>query len=442
LYGGRYGSHVFDLYELPASAAKLIEITEKGSESNFDIQQILLYIFDDIALVTIQLCATSPLKWETALNVISYLRNVYFQHYEPRTNDAPSGPATVWKGGGGIERVRILPLQAPQPDPPVDRGDEMRCAIESPPKFGQLQPKIHRHWRDLLAPLTNGEIQIRLLGDHRMAVMVFLGMEDVTSISDDAWFALTQADGANFPRYAPAFRGRELALTAYDRWWDPSSANPDALKHRYLAGPMTYCCVLQVPPEHRPVYIDRIRVSWRRQHYQIFLLAYYQRAALLVLQDRIANAAARIGGRESKALADDIEGIERDMARFSSGRWFTEISPQIQGQELYELVATQLHLGAHYDGVIHDKALLGNWMAAREERRREKMRDGINWFLIPIGLTAAILNGQVFVRLLKDWIALCPVLTPVGVDAVTFFIVLAFVYLVWLAFHKLLRGDS
>src|ERR1022692_385743 len=237
LYGGRYGSHVFDLYELPASAAKLIEITEKGSESNFDIQQILLYIFDDIALVTIQLCATSPLKWETALNVISYLRNVYFQHYEPRTNDAPSGPTTVWKGGGGIERVRILPLQAPQPDPPVDRGDEMRCAIESPPKFGQLQPKIHRHWRDLLAPLTNGEIQIRLLGDHRMAVMVFLGMEDVTSISDDAWFALTQADGANFPRYAPAFRGRELALTAYDRWWDPSSTanergNPDSPSRR------------------------------------------------------------------------------------------------------------------------------------------------------------------------------------------------------------------
>jgi hypothetical protein len=426
LYGkgavGEGGRHVFDVHELPATSASSLEITEPGSESTFAIRRILLYVFDgDIGILTLQLQATRPVELETALNVISYLRTAYFQDYRPVVNKADSGPGIVWKGGGGIELVRIRPLQAAPPEPPNDRLEEMREAI------GSGKPAIYAHWHPLLKPLTDWGIEIDPLGDHRMGVMVFLGMEDLSSLSEDQWFALAQADGGNFPRYAPAFRSKELAASVYDRWWDPSAHDPDALKHRYLAGPMTYCCVLKTPHEH----IERIRTTWRRQHYQMFLLAHYQRAALLVLQHRVSSAAARLQGKRQRDLLREIQEIQGEMAVFSSRQWFTEISPQIQGRELYSLIARQLELEALYDGVIHDKALLGNWAEARQGQRREEWRDRINRFVIPFALAAAVLNGHVFVELLKNWVGLCPVLSPFSVDAITWLIVLLAILVPW-----------
>ena len=389
-----------------------MEVTQPGCEAKLAVQKALLHVFDgDIALLTLQLSATEPVKWETALNIISYLRTVYFQGYRPTVNESASGPGIVWKGAGGIEYVRILPLQTSPPDAPVDRAGEMRRAIES------LRPAIHPHWRALLEPLTRTGIEVSTLGDHRMAAMVFLGIEDVASISDDQWFALVQADDATFPRYAEAFRRRELDGCVYDRWWDPGATDPNALKHRYLAGPLTYCCVLRVARESRPPYIDVIRTAWRHRHYQLFLLAHYQRAALLTFQDRIARAAEheqRQAGRVD--LQAEIQAIQREMTLFSSSQWFKEVSPQIQGQELYTLLAKQLRLQALYDGVIKDKALLGNWAAAREARHRERWRVAIDRFVIPAVFTATVFNGNVLVDPLRSWYALPRLLCPWTVD--------------------------
>ena len=416
--------HVFDLHELPATSADSLEISEPGSESTFAIRRILLYVFDGgIAILTLQLRATASVEWKTALNVISYLRTACFQDYW-HGSSADGGPGIVWRGGGGIELVSIRPLQAGPPKPPNDRIEEMREAIKSG------KPAIHAHWRLLLKPLTDQGIEINPLGDHRMGVMAFLGMEDVSSLSEDQWFALVQADGGNFPRYAPAFRDKELAASVYDRWWYPNAPDPNALKHRYLAGPLVYCCVLKPAL----AYIERIRTTWRRQHYQMFLLAHYQRAALLVLQHRIATAAARERkrGPYDAELLTEIVDIQHEMALFSSGQWFREISPQIQGQELYALLARQLGLEALYDGVMGDKALLGNWAAAREARQREVWRDAINKFAIPAGLVATIFSGTVFVKPLQELVGRCPAISsPWVVDAVTTLIVAGCVGLLW-----------
>jgi hypothetical protein len=426
LYGkaaaGQGGRHIFDLYELPSTAARLVEIKQPGSEAALTIQRALLHIFDgDIALLTLQLSATAPVKWETALNIVSHLRTVYFQDYRPAVNETGSGPGIVWKGGGGIENVRVLPLQASPPDIPLDRAGEMHGAIESG------KPLIHAHWRALLGPLTRGGIETSALGDHRMAAMVFLGIEDMSSVSDDQWFALAQADDASFPRYAEAFQRKELAACVYDRWWDTSATDPNALKHRYLAGPLTYCSVLRAPRENRPAYIDGLRTRWRRQHYQTFLLAHYQRAALLAFQLRIAGATGPApAGSKTYRSSDEIVGIQGDMALFSSGQWFTEVSPQVQGQELYSLLAKQLRLEDLYDGVIHDEALLGNWTSALEERRREKWRDTVSRFAIPIGLLASFFSGNVLVKPLRDWLkASFPWLDGFGRDAAMLGIALA-----------------
>jgi hypothetical protein len=133
----------------------------------------------------------------------------------------------------------------------------------------------------------------------------------------------------------------------------------------------------------------------------MFLLAHYQRAALLDLQERIARAADKEGWGDA-ALLSEIASIQRRMAVFSSSCSFLEISPQVQGQELYCLLRKRLALDSLYKGVIDDKALLGNWVMAREAQRSAKRWETINLVVIPLALAFTFLGANVFILPLQD----------------------------------------
>jgi len=385
LYGDRESPipQPFELLEFSRKNASTLNIQHSTWAEALTIEQTCVYLIEsDIAILSIRLSSTASVDGERVLDIISFLRTVYFPFYDTH--------GAVWSGGNALNRVRIEPLQATAPEDPADRSSELKDALH------QLRPILFAHWVELIRPLNDAGIEVRLLGDHRMATMAFLGVEYPVQISDDEWFALAQADDARFTKYAPAFRDRELAAATYDRWWN-KRAKLGELKHRYLAGPMTYCCVLEWPAENRPRYCERILKTWTRQHFQIFFLAHFQRAKLLLLQDRIAKVTARIALESERDWLREVEALQREMAIFSSCYWFTEVSPQVQGQELYLLLKQQMGLDALYEGVIHDKALLGNWIEAREGRRREHWRDRINDVFLPLGLLLAFLGSNVIV---------------------------------------------
>src|ERR1017187_10341285 len=396
LYGrkdAQPGDHVdathFDLYGLPHLSGKKLKIEQEAWKEEFVIHEVLFHSFDgDIALLTVRLGATRPVTWDSTRNTISLMRTAYLQHYSAVQEEVGQHgvKATVWRGGGGIEGVHIEGMPAGTGEKHADRNLEMQSALDT------LEPKLYRHWSDLLGPLATAGIKARPIGDHRIPVMAFLGLEDPTCLEPDEWLALSEADSAQFPRYAPAFRDKALAEATYDRWWDRSDTK---LRHRYLAGPMTYFTVIAAPAD-RPPWFERIRTSWRRQHYQMFLLAHYQRAALLDLQDRIARAADKARWDDA-ALLSEIASIQHRVAVFSSGCSFLEISPQVQGQELYSLLRKRLALDSLYKGVIDDKALLGNWLVAREEQRSARRWEVINLWAIPLALAFTFLGANVFV---------------------------------------------
>jgi hypothetical protein len=237
-----------------------------------------------------------------------------------------------------------------------------------------------------------------------MATMVFAGLDDPEKITDDEWFALAQADPAGYATYAPAFLETELPKAAYDRWWDKS--RPDK-RHRYLAGPMTFLSVMNWPSGSRAPYFERMRGTWRRQQFQFFLLAHYQRAALLILEDGIAYLAAQIDNPPSKKnrkqLARKIEQLQGDIAKFSSGRWFPEVTPQIQGQELYDLLRKHIGLETLYRSVVEDKALLGSWLQATETVERDRSWDRINNLYLPAILAITAMGASIVTEPLKNF---------------------------------------
>jgi len=324
----------------------------------------LHHVKPDALLLSVHLSATEPVPWPHALNIVSVARNISYQHYTQHLRKNETGAEhLVWEGADAAILDRLRLIAGHQHKPVIDRGDEMRAAIHA------REPKPLALWDQLLGPLRAAGLDLSLLGDHRMATMVFVGVPAPEQITDDEWFALAQADSANYTQYAPAFRQEELRKAAYDRWWD-KCAGPEKLKHRYLAGPMTFLSVTRWPQEPRPDYFERMRITWRRQHFQIFLLAHYQRAALLILEKRIASLAARIDPSATvpveRAILGEIERLQGEIAQFSSGHWFPEISPQIQGQELYQLLRKHVCLDALGATVITDPlkklicSLLGN----------------------------------------------------------------------------------
>ena len=393
LYGGEYR-----LYRLGKAYACCLEVDVPGSgdqamwKESFVIQQILLYVFDNgTGILTIDLSASHAIPWSSALNAISELRKTYYSNYWPSGDQ--------WHGGGAREQIWITPLQT---RPPTIGSETHRNNLKS--VLLDRQPRLLEHWRKVLEPLAVGDAQpggvrIQLLGDNRMAAMASIGTPNPRGLDNDAWNALAQADGAGFATYAPRFRDEELSGAAYDRWWDPLGTNRDVHSRRYLAGPMTFLTVFHAEISGS----QESAAKWRRHYYQLFFIAHYQRAALHIMQHRISVISANLPTSENREelsrVLEDVEEVQRQMAVFSSRCWFSEVSPQIQGQELYLLLRRQLKLEALYRELLDEKSLLGNWVETRMSRQREQWRDRVTKFVAALTV-AALACGLLGINLL------------------------------------------
>ena len=380
LYGARTPrERPFELYryELPPDAR--LTIHEGAWHDAFSILDLWFYVMDDCsAIMVLQLTSPNLTDWDSVLNAISYLRTVHYQHY--KLDDEAR-----WTGGGAPDQVIIDGFETDCQCP--KRGDELQAVIQ------RKEPALLDHWKAVLKPLIDQGIHASPIGDYRMAVMAFIGTPTPETLTDDEWFGLAEADAAGFKRYAPKFRDSRLAESTYDRWWsnDPNGECRD----RSVAGPLTLARVVAVDSSegHRPPWLDRVRTTWWRQYFQIFFLAHFQRAALMILQARVAEATQFVAMSRSLLglwrLGNLLGEVERDMAVFSSRFWFSEVSPQAQGQDLFRFLRTKIRSDELYRGVIEDKSLLGDWV-------RTRYWDLINGLVLPIGLyftAAGVLTG-------------------------------------------------
>ncbi|MEK7995061.1 MAG: hypothetical protein AAB403_14745 [Planctomycetota bacterium] len=388
LYGdsreGRGGAE-FALYRLSPGKAEWIVVGEKDWKESFQIKQVWLYIMEnDTAILKVDLAVPKPISWDSALNATSELRKTYYSHWYQDPGDG------TWKGGGARSGIYLKAGESPtdaKPSP-EDRQEEMKESLS------HRQPRLLPHWADLLQPMILGpagenSVGFEVLGDNRMAVMAFAGTESPETLSEHEWFALSQADGAGFNPCAAGFRDAELAKVCYDRWWDPQYADPEQQKQRYITGPMTFATVVKARSAADPYWLASNREKWRRQYFQLFFLTHYQRAALLILQHQIAETADLLQSGKRGVLLEKIRATQQEMARFSSRCWFADVTPQIQGQELYLGLKSQLSLDQLYKEVMDDKGLLADWVMSEFRQRLESI-------VIPAAIILGLLGINVF----------------------------------------------
>lgn len=230
-------------------------------------------------------------------------------------------------------------------------------------------PRIGEHWTYLLDPLvqdqspTSTAIRFRQIEYYRMPLMAYLGMDNVRTLSrnDFARLALvTEAGGdASLPyseRYVADFERRYC----FDRFWTEDGDGSDGHSTRYL------CCghaLVVVGDAHQPFFTNRdtgVLAQFRHQHFLLFLIAHFQKAALMMMSDQLVHALERleVGNPDSvKRFKRAIRQRFEIFLRFTHRYWFHDVSEQATAKALFRMCADHLGLDALYAEVkeqIHD----------------------------------------------------------------------------------------
>ena len=117
------------------------------------------------------------------------------------------------------------------------------------------------------------------------------------------------------------------------------------------------CCghaLVVVGDAHSAFFIDKetgVLAQFRHQHFLLFLIPHFQKAALLMFASRLVNAlmALEVGDPESvKRFKRAIRQNFEIFLRFTHRYWFHEVADQAQAKALYHLVAGHLGLDPLY----------------------------------------------------------------------------------------------
>jgi len=230
-------------------------------------------------------------------------------------------------------------------------------------------PRIAAHWAYLLAPLVQaqspeaGDIRYRQIEYYRMPALVYLAMENPRALSRNDFVRLglitAAGEGAALP-FAEAHLADFERQYCYDRFWTEAGDGSDGGSTRYM------CCghgLVVVGDARWPFFTDANRgvlAQFHHQHFLIFLIAHFQKAALLMFSDQLVHALERleVGNPESvKRFKRTIRQRFEIFLRFTHRYWFHDLSEQVLAKALYQLCARHLGLDPLYVEVkerIHD----------------------------------------------------------------------------------------
>ena len=311
-------------------------------------------------------------------------------------------------------------------------------------------PRIASHWAWLMQPLASayseqpGALRYRQIEYHRMPLTAYLALDDPLALTRQDFVRLGLVTGAG-PRDAER-EGAGNALPygnphlddferryCYDRFWSASGAAPWT---RYLCSGHA----LVVVGDARSAYFtDRERgvlAQFRHQHFLLFLIAHFQKAALLMFSERLVEALKRLHvadpesvRRFKRAIRASFEGF----LRFTHRYWFHEVSEQAQVRELFHRCSTHLGIDPLYDEVKVRIADMNSYLDADSLRRQANTVVRLTVVTI-LGLVGTVTTGFLGMNLLAE--ADAPLSRKLWIFAITF------VVTTWLTFYTMSKSKT
>jgi hypothetical protein len=301
-------------------------------------------------------------------------------------------------------------------------------------------PRVSAHWAFLLRPLVldhadeKGPIRYRQIEYYRMPLMGFVAVEDPRALTRNDFVRLGLVIGASESEALP-YAERHVAdfeaRYCYDRFWCDVGPAPNT---RYLCSGHSLIVVGDAQSKYFVNLETGVLAQFRHQHFLLFLIAHFQRAALLMFSDRLVEALKRLDISDPQSVKRFKRAIRQSFEiflRFTHRYWFHEISDQGQAKALFHLCADHLRLDSLYDEVkdrIHDM----NQYLDTDSLRRQANTVVRLTVVTTFGLIGTVTTGFIGMNLIG--------LTEISLWEKVVFFVIVFVPIAFLTFYTIVKS--
>ena len=225
-------------------------------------------------------------------------------------------------------------------------------------------PRVAAHWEHVMAPLVNhhsdhpGTLRFRQIEYYRMPMMAYVAVDDPRRLSrnDHMRLALVTGVGQGGEDATPGMADFEQQF-CNDRFWADRGAAPNT---RYLCSGQALVVVGDARSSFFRCPERGVLAQFRHQHFMLFIIAHFQKAALLMMSDQLAEALVAL----DISKPDTIKRFKRQIRRnyvsflaFTHRYWFHEVSEQAHVKALFHQCSRHLGTDAVYAEVkerIHD----------------------------------------------------------------------------------------
>jgi len=287
-------------------------------------------------------------------------------------------------------------------------------------------PRVATHWAYLLEPLVShhsdaaGLLRYRQIEYYRMPMMAYLSLDDPRALKRSDFVRLGLVTAAAEDTQLP-YGDQHLAdfeqRYCYDRFWSGAGAAPNT---RYLCNGHALVVVGDTRSEFFGCRDRGVLAQFRHQHFLLFLIAHFQKAALLMFSDRLVEALKGLDisrpasvKRFKRTIRDSFEVF----LRFTHRYWFHEISDQAHVRALFQMCVTHLHVDALYAEVKERIADMNSYLDADSLRRQANTVVRLTVVTI-FGLIGTVTTGFLGMNLLAE--ADAPVSRRLGIFALVF----------------------
>ena len=272
-------------------------------------------------------------------------------------------------------------------------------------------PRIAAHWAYLLQPLVSdhsdqaGALRYRQIEYYRMPLMAYLALDNPLLLTRSDFVRLGLVAGAASATGGLPYAEQHLsdfeARYCYDRFWTDSGAAPNT---RYLCSGHSLVVVGAAGSEFFASRDRGVLAQFRHQHFLLFLIAHFQKAALLMFSDKLVEALKQLDVEDVGSVRRFKRAIRASFAgflRFTHRYWFHEVAEQAQARALFSMSASHLGLDPLYAEVKERIADMNSYLEADSLRRQANTVVRLTVVTI-FGLIGTVSTGFLGMNLLAE----------------------------------------
>lgn len=304
------------------------------------VDHVDLYFFYDIdvAILVVEVIG-EKMTLPRAMDTLFRLERAYPSHWE-----------TNGRGGHCAKKVEWL-----------DKNGEVLAASDYEHKELYLEfvrehrvPRVASHWEYLLQPLVQhysdqeGPIRYREIEYQRMPLMNYLAFDDISRLTRADIIRLglvtRPGDSQQLP-YSEGFLQDFESRYCYDRHWDDGQEQAQG-NNRFICNGQSFSVIGNAGETYFTDKETGVISQFRHQYFLLFLIAHFQKAALLMLSDRLVLAISRLDIDDPASVMAFRKSIRHTLEiflRFTQRYWFHAVSDQAQSRDLFAMMLG--HLG-------------------------------------------------------------------------------------------------